>query len=136
MNNKKITDYLIKKLNKIRKLNKKELMEIDKFNFISSGHVDSFELLKFNLEIEEKFKISIKPKDTMKKNYGTIKGLTSIIENLVNKLIRFTKTNNFNLIYLNKISKLKLSPYNNYNKVSLKKFFRNSTNMQSIAIVF
>ena len=59
-----------------------------------------------------------------------------LIENLVNKLIRFTKTNNFNLIYLNKISKLKLSPYNNYNKVSLKKFFRNSTNMQSIAIVF
>lgn len=86
MNNKKITDYLIKKLNKIRKLNKKERLEIDKFNFISSGHVDSFELLKFNLEIEEKFKISIKPKDTMKKNYGTIKGLSSIIENkLINK---------------------------------------------------
>lgn len=80
MNKKKITDYLLKKLNKIRKINKKEFAEIDKFNFISSGHVDSFELLKFNLEIEKKFKVSIKPKDTMKKNYGTIKGLTSIIE--------------------------------------------------------
>ncbi len=79
MNNKKITDYLVKKLTKIRKINKNDLMDIDNFNFISSGHVDSFELIKFNLEIEKKFKISIKPKDTMRKNFGTIKGLTSLI---------------------------------------------------------
>ena len=59
-----------------------------------------------------------------------------MVDGFIIKLIKFIKTNKFNLIYLNKSSKVKLSPYNKYNKATLEKFFRKSTNMQSISIVF
>ena len=59
-----------------------------------------------------------------------------LVDGFIIKLIKFIKTNKFNLIYLNKSSKVKLSPYNKYNKATLEKFFRKSTNMQSISIVF
>ena len=79
MNKKKITEFIVSKLNKIKKIDKKNLKNKDDFNFISSGHIDSIEILKFNFEIENKFKISIKPTDTVSKNYGIVKGLRSII---------------------------------------------------------
>ena len=86
MNEKKITNYIISKLKKIKKIEKEYLKDIDNFNFISTGHVDSVEMLKFNFEIENKFKISIKPSDTILKNSGTIKGLRSIILRKLSKV--------------------------------------------------
>lgn len=86
MNKKKITDYIVRKLNKLRPIEKKYLKNIEKFDFISSGHVDSIEILKFNFEIENRFKISIKPKDTISKNYKSIGGLSALIyKKLMNK---------------------------------------------------
>ena len=35
-----------------------------------------------------------------------------LVDGFIIKLIKFIKTNKFNLIYLNKSSKVKLSPYN------------------------
>ena len=88
MNKKKITDYLVKKINKVRPIEKSFFKNIDKFNFISTGHIDSIEILKFNLEIEDKFQISIKPNETLTKNYGTIRGLRSMI---IKKLLKKAK---------------------------------------------
>lgn len=88
MNKKKITDYLVKKINKVRPIEKSFFKNIDKFNFISTGHIDSIEILKFNLEIEDKFQISIKPNETVTKNYGTIGGLRSMI---IKKLLKKAK---------------------------------------------
>lgn len=86
MNKKKITDYIVRKLNKLRPIEKKYLKNIEKFDFISSGHVDSIEILKFNFEIENRFKISIKPKDTISKNYKFVGGLSALIyKKLMNK---------------------------------------------------
>lgn len=79
MNQKKVTNFIISKLKKIKKLEQKDIQNIDNFNFILSGHVDSFELIKFNFEIENKFKINFKPSETVSKNFGTVKGLRSII---------------------------------------------------------
>lgn len=60
--------------------------------------------------------------------------------NYLDKLLLYIKKKNYNFIYLNKklISKkkIKLSPYLKYNKKTLKKFFKNSNNMQAISIVF
>tara|TARA_B100000886_G_C20424858_1_gene493408 strand:+ start:2310 stop:2576 length:267 start_codon:yes stop_codon:yes gene_type:complete len=86
MNEIKVTNYIISKINKIKKIEKKNLQDIDNFNFILSGHVDSVELLKFNFEIENKFKISIKPAETISKNFGTVKGLRSIILKKLSKV--------------------------------------------------
>jgi len=79
MNQKKITNFIVSRLNKIKKIDKKNLKNIDDFDFISSGHIDSIEILKFNFEIENKFKISINPADTVSINFGLVKGLRSII---------------------------------------------------------
>ena len=86
MNEKKITDFLVYKLNRIKRIEKKYLKDIDNFNFITSGHVDSIEILKFNFEIENKFKILIKPSETVSKNFGTVKGLRSIILKKLSKI--------------------------------------------------
>jgi acyl carrier protein len=86
MNEKRITNIIVSKLNKIKKIEKKYFKDIDNFNFISSGHADSIEILKFNFEIENKFKISIKPSETILKNFGTVKGLRSIILKRMSKV--------------------------------------------------
>ena len=86
MNEKKITYFIVYKLNKIKRIEKKYLKDIDNFNFLTSGHVDSIEILKFNFEIENKFKILIKPSETISKNFGTVKGLRSIILKKLSKI--------------------------------------------------
>ena len=86
MNKKKITDFIISKLNKVKKIERSNIKNIDNFNFISSGHIDSIEILKFNFEIENKFKVSFKPSETVSKKYGTVKGLRSMILKKLSKV--------------------------------------------------
>ena len=88
MNKEKITDYLIKKLKKIRPIEKKHFKNIDKFNFISSRHIDSIEILKFNFEIEDKFQISFKSNELVIKTHGTIGGLSSLIFKKLSKKLK------------------------------------------------
>ena len=87
MNKSKIKAYVINLLNKFRLIESNGRKNIDKFDFIDSGHLDSIEILKFNLEIEKKFKIRFKPIETTLKSYKTVEGLTSIIyKKLSNKV--------------------------------------------------
>ena len=51
MNKSKIKAYVINLLNKFRLIESNGRKNIDKFDFIDSGHLDSIEILKFNLEI-------------------------------------------------------------------------------------
>jgi len=78
---KKIKDYIIKLLNKKKKIKNKE--NIDNFDFISSKHLDSIELLKFNMELENKFKIEFSDKDLISKNFSRVSGLVNIIKKKV-----------------------------------------------------
>ena len=60
----------------------------------------------------------------------------------IKKLIPYIKKNKFNLLYLKKNvfpsikNKIFFSPYRYFNKSNLNIFFRNSINMQSIAIIY
>ena len=83
---KKVTAVIVSKLNKIKKIDKKNLKNIDDFDFISFGHIDSIEILKFIFEIENKFKISFRPTDTVSMNFKTVKGLRSIILKKLSKI--------------------------------------------------
>ena len=67
-------------LKKIRPIDRKNLDNINNFDFIESGHLDSFEILKFNMFLEKKFKIKLLPKDVTSKSYKTVIGLTNIID--------------------------------------------------------
>ena len=82
---KNIKDFIFKTLKKANPISKNELKNIDNFNFIESGHLDSIQILKFNLQIEKKFKIILNPKETTSKKYMTVKGIVSIIEKKLNK---------------------------------------------------
>ena len=79
MNKEKIKQYIVVSLKKIRKIDKVSLLTIDDFDFIDSGHLDSMEILKFNIFIEKKFKILIAPNEVTSKNYKTVKGLVNIV---------------------------------------------------------
>ena len=79
MNNEKIKQYIVSSLKKIRKIDRASLKVIDNFDFIDSGHLDSMEILKFNMLIEKKFKISFTANEITSKNYKIVKGLVNII---------------------------------------------------------
>lgn len=79
MNKKKIKQYIVSSLGKIRTLDREALKDIDNFDFINSGHLDSMEILKFNMLIENKFKIKITPNQVTSKNYKIVNGLINII---------------------------------------------------------
>ena len=79
MNKEKIKQYIVASLKKIRKIDRVYSQAIDDFDFIDSGHLDSMEILKFNMLIEKKFKILITPNEVTSKTYKTVKGLTNIV---------------------------------------------------------
>ena len=54
MKKNKITEYLIKLLKKKRPIEKKFLKNLNSFNFIDNGHLDSLEIISFNFSIEKK----------------------------------------------------------------------------------
>jgi acyl carrier protein len=79
MNNDKIISELFKILKKIRPININK-KSINEFNFIDSGHLDSLEIIRFNMSIEKKFKIKFKFNTLLLKRYNTLSGLASIIK--------------------------------------------------------
>lgn len=79
MNKKEIVSKLTKIISGIRSLKNIKNLDINIFNFVSSGHLDSFELLKFHMLVEKKFKITLTSKDSTSKKSNTIVGLASII---------------------------------------------------------
>ena len=79
MKKNKIIQQLIILISKIRPINKDLRKKINEFNYIESGHLDSMEIIKFNLSVEKKFKIKIKPQETTKKNFQTLEGLALTI---------------------------------------------------------
>ena len=79
MKKNKITEYLIKLLKKKIPIEKKFLKNLNSFNFIYKGHLDSLEFISFNFSIEKKFKIKFNFKELSSKKYKTVSGLSDII---------------------------------------------------------
>jgi len=79
MNKEKIIQKLVILISKIRPIQRNLKKQINEFNYIENGHLDSMEIIKFNLSVEKMFKIKIKPKETIKKNFYTLEGLASTI---------------------------------------------------------
>jgi acyl carrier protein len=79
MDKNKIIKNLVQILNKIRPI-KNSQKNVAELNFITSGYLDSLEIIKFNMAIEYKFKIKIKFTTLVIKKYNTISGLASLIK--------------------------------------------------------
>jgi len=78
-----IKNFVIHAIEKKGKLPKK--CDIDSFNYIDSGYVDSMRLIKFMLIIEAEFDIELTESDMETPEFKTIGGLVGIIKNKVDK---------------------------------------------------
>ena len=74
----KIQEFIIKYLSKKGKLPKN--INIEEFNYIDTGYVDSMGLLKFVVELEQEFDVEISDNDIILPEFKTIGGLVKIIE--------------------------------------------------------
>ena len=78
MNN-EIRKFVVKAIEKKSKLPGN--CDVDSFNFIDTGYVDSIGLIKFVVDLETKFNIDINESDIESPEFRTIGGLISIIQN-------------------------------------------------------
>jgi acyl carrier protein len=74
-----ITEFILKYISKKGKLPIE--IDIDSFNYIDTGYIDSMGLIKFVVELEEKFNVQISDDDMMTPEFRTIGGLVEIIKN-------------------------------------------------------
>jgi acyl carrier protein len=77
----RVREFVIKAIEKRSRL--PAGCDVDTFNYIDSGHVDSIGIIKFILEIENEFKIDIAPEEVESEKFRTIGGLVGIIESRI-----------------------------------------------------
>lgn len=54
--------------------------DIDKFNFIESGHIDSLGIMKFMIALEAEFAIKFSDEELLSDDFKTVAGLTKLVE--------------------------------------------------------
>jgi acyl carrier protein len=72
-----IREFILNFIEKKAKLPKG--VDIDTFNYIDSGYVDSIGIIGFMLEIESEFDIEISAEDMLSLEFRTVGGVVSII---------------------------------------------------------
>lgn len=55
-------------------------VDVDSFNYIESGHVDSIGIIKFVLSIESRYGIEVGEDDMLSPAFRTVGGLVALIE--------------------------------------------------------
>lgn len=56
-----------------------ETNDLDSFNFIDSGHIDSLGIMKFMIALEAEFDIKFTDEELLSEDFRTVFGLTKII---------------------------------------------------------
>ena len=51
----------------------------EEFNYIDTGYIDSIAIMKFMIELERRFEISLTPQDMVRDDFRTVEGLCDII---------------------------------------------------------
>ena len=72
-----IKKFIVKYIEKKGKLPKD--IDLEKFNYIDTGYIDSMSLIKFVVELEQKFDIEITDDDMILPEFRTIGGVVGII---------------------------------------------------------
>ncbi|NTW99190.1 MAG: acyl carrier protein [Geobacteraceae bacterium] len=72
-----IRQFVVKSIQKKSKLPKG--VDVDSFNYIDSGYVDSLGIIKFVAEIESTYDIEISDSEIESSEFRTVGGLVSII---------------------------------------------------------
>ncbi|MBN2451168.1 MAG: hypothetical protein JXR77_12310 [Lentisphaeria bacterium] len=72
-----IRSYLIRKISRHAPLPKG--VDLDTFDYVASGHVDSIAIMKFVVDLEVRFDIEITEEDMVLPGFRTIGGLVAIL---------------------------------------------------------
>jgi D-alanine--poly(phosphoribitol) ligase subunit 2 len=72
-----IKEFIIKNIEKKGKL--PQGVDLDTFNFVVTGYVDSLAIIKFVIELEEKYDIQISDEEILLPEFQTIGGLAALI---------------------------------------------------------
>ena len=51
----------------------------EEFNYIDTGYVDSIAIMKFMIELERRFDISLSAEDMVREEFRTVRGLCNIV---------------------------------------------------------
>lgn len=78
-----IIKFIIRQIEKKGKLPKD--IDLDTFNYIESGYVDSMGLISFVAKIEIKFDIELTEDDLLLDSFRTLGGLANIISDKISK---------------------------------------------------
>ena len=79
MKKEEIIDIILKYIEKKKKI--PEGTNLDSFDFVQAGYVDSMGFFMFTVELEERFDIYFSEDELKKVEFRTIGGLTDIIQN-------------------------------------------------------
>ena len=82
--NEDIFNFIVSLLEKHGPVSGKDEMEKLTYRFLETGHIDSFTLNEFIIEIEDQFDIVLSPDDTQSEEFRSIGGLIEIIKNRIN----------------------------------------------------
>lgn len=78
--NSEIFSFLEKIISKKGKIPGKSIKDKENYRYLSTGEIDSLEILKIVIKIEKKFNIKFQSKDFETDKFRTIGGLISIIK--------------------------------------------------------
>ena len=82
--NEDIFNFIVSLLEKHGPVSGKDEMEKLTYRFLETGHIDSFTLNEFIIEIEDQFSIAMSPEDMQSEEFRSIGGLIEIIKNRIN----------------------------------------------------
>ena len=82
--NENIFNFIISLLEKHGPVPGKDDKEKLAYRFLETGHIDSFTLNEFIMEIEDQFNIALCPEDMQSEEFRSIGGLIEIIKNRIN----------------------------------------------------
>ena len=74
-----ILDFVKSYLDNISPLNETNKERLLDYHYLDSGHIDSFGIIHFILDLEQEFDISFSPEETESEEFRTIRGIINII---------------------------------------------------------
>lgn len=76
---KKIYNFIVDYLENIRPIPFEDKEKILEYRYLDEGHIDSFSIANFILDLEDEFNISLESRDTESDEFRTVGGIVEII---------------------------------------------------------
>ncbi|WP_179218788.1 phosphopantetheine-binding protein [Saccharibacillus sp. O23] len=79
----KVSDYILKALQKEYSINSST--NLDEFNYVENGYVDSLGMIQFIVELEDEFNISFSDEEISSSEFQIVGSLIKMVERKINQ---------------------------------------------------